>query len=46
MQRLTTRLAADRQLLAILLLVLGNLMISVGDVLVKILGQTEVKPNQ
>lgn len=46
MQRLTTRLAADRQLLAILLLVLGNLMISVGDVLVKILGQTEVTPYQ
>lgn len=46
MQRLTSRLAADRQLLAILLLVLGNLMISVGDVLVKILGQTEVTPYQ
>ena len=46
MQRLTSRLAADRQLLAILLLVLGNLMISVGDVLVKMLGQTEVTPYQ
>ncbi|WP_245748843.1 DMT family transporter [Oceanisphaera psychrotolerans] len=46
MQRIMGRMAADRQLLAILLLVLGNLMISFGDVLVKLLGQTEVSPYQ
>ncbi|PSJ42693.1 EamA/RhaT family transporter [Zobellella endophytica] len=46
MQRITSRMAADSQLLAILLLVLGNLMISFGDVLVKLLGQSEVSPYQ
>ncbi|MGO1247001.1 MAG: DMT family transporter [Oceanisphaera sp.] len=46
MQQLMARLAADRQMLAILLLVLGNLMISVGDVLVKLLGDTTVTPYQ
>mgnify|MGYP005754959679 CR=1 FL=1 len=39
-------MAADRHLLAILLLVLGNLIISFGDVLVKLLGRTEVGPYQ
>jgi drug/metabolite transporter (DMT)-like permease len=39
-------MAADGQLLAILLLVLGNLMISFGDVLVKLLGQTGTNPYQ
>ncbi|MBL1376839.1 DMT family transporter [Zobellella iuensis] len=46
MQSIRARMAADRQLLAILLLVLGNLMISFGDVLVKLLGQTAVSPYQ
>ncbi|ATG72923.1 hypothetical protein AN401_02815 [Zobellella denitrificans] len=46
MQRIRARMAADRQLLAILLLVLGNLIISFGDVLVKLLGRTEVGPYQ
>lgn len=46
MQQLMARMAADRQMLAILLLVLGNLIISVGDVLVKLLGQTTVTPYQ
>lgn len=46
MQRIRARMAADGQLLAILLLVLGNLMISFGDVLVKLLGQTGTNPYQ
>ncbi|MFD1009220.1 DMT family transporter [Oceanisphaera ostreae] len=46
MQQLMARMAAERQMLAILLLVLGNLIISVGDVLVKLLGQTTVTPYQ
>lgn len=39
-------MASDRQLLAIVLLVLGNLMISFGDVLVKLLGQAQLNPYQ
>ncbi len=46
MQSMVGRMAADRQMLAILLLVLGNLLISFGDVLVKLLGQTEATPYQ
>ncbi|WP_417615883.1 DMT family transporter [Oceanisphaera sp.] len=46
MQRIMVRMAADRQMLAILLLVLGNLIISFGDVLVKLMGQTTATPFQ
>ena len=46
MQQLMARMAADRQMLAILLLVLGNLIISFGDVLVKLMGQTTATPFQ
>ncbi|MDV2856836.1 MULTISPECIES: DMT family transporter [Oceanimonas] len=46
MQQLVGRMRADTQLLAILLLVLGNLMISFGDVLVKLMGQSQITPYQ
>lgn len=46
MQQLVGRMKADSQLLAIFLLVLGNLMISFGDVLVKLMGQSQISPYQ
>ncbi|WP_116475048.1 DMT family transporter [Zobellella maritima] len=46
MQRVRARMPADGQLLAIVLLVVGNLMISFGDVLVKLLGQAQFNPYQ
>ncbi|ART80049.1 DMT family transporter [Oceanisphaera avium] len=46
MQQRIAHLAGDRQILAILLLILGNLTISFGDVIVKLLGQTQVTPYQ
>ena len=46
MLQLMARMTADRQILAILLLILGNLTISFGDVVVKLLGQTEVTAYQ